>query len=113
MFVKWISSATLKIELLLSINLLLCTPSRVLTVVQIMWEILNITSLGPALFPNDSNIGNAANRNSRINLVIANPIIIDRFKNLNILLFKEALKINEIKPTLNKGLKASKELQLF
>ena len=113
MFVKWSSSATPKIELLLSINLLLCTPSPVLTVVQIMWEILNFISLGPALFPNDSNIENAAYRNSRINLVIANPIIIDSYKNVNILLFKEALKINERKPALNKGSKASKKLQLF
>ena len=30
--------ATPKIELLISINLLLCTSSRVLAVVQIMWE---------------------------------------------------------------------------
>ena len=74
---------------------------------------LNNTSLGPALFSNDSNIGNADNRNSCINLVIDNTIIIDCYKNFNILLFKEALKVNERKPTLNKGLKASKELQLF
>ena len=38
MFVKWSSFATPKIELLLSVNLLLCTSSRVLAVVQIMWE---------------------------------------------------------------------------
>ena len=37
-FVKWTSLATPKIELLLLINLLLCPSSRVLTVVQIMWE---------------------------------------------------------------------------
>ena len=29
------------------------------------------------------------------------------------ILFKEAIKLKEIKPTLNTGLKASKELQLF
>ena len=75
--------------------------------------LLNITSLGPALFSNDSNIENADNRNSRINLAIDNTFIIDRYKNFNILLFKEALKINERKPTLKKGLKASNELQLF
>ena len=75
--------------------------------------LLNITSSGPALFSNDSNIENAGNRNSRINLVIENTPIIDRYKNFNILLFKQALKINERKPTLNTGLKASKELQLF
>ena len=75
--------------------------------------LLNIISLGQALFSNDSNIRNADNRNSRINLVIDNTNIIDRYKDFNILLFKEALKIIERKPTLNKGLKASKGLQLF
>ena len=78
-----------------------------------MQYLLNITSLGPALFSNDSNIGNADNRNSGINLVIDNTNIIDRYKNFKILSFKEALKINERKPVLNTGLKASKELQLF
>ena len=38
MFVKWSSFATPKIELLLLINLFLCTNSHVLAVVQIMWE---------------------------------------------------------------------------
>ena len=71
--------------------------------------LLNITSLGPALFSNDNNIGSADNRSSRINLVIDNTNIIDRYKNFNILLFKEALKINKRNPTLNTGLKASKE----
>ena len=66
--------------------------------------LLHITSLGPALFSNDSNIGNADERNSGINLVIHNTNIIDRYKNFNILLFKKALKINERKPTLNTGL---------
>ena len=37
-FVKWSSFATTKIELLLSINLLLCASSRVLVVVQIIYE---------------------------------------------------------------------------
>ena len=46
--------------------------------------LLIITSLGPALFSNDSNIGNADNRNSRIILVIDNTIIIDRCKNFDI-----------------------------
>ena len=71
--------------------------------------LLNNTSLGPALFPNDSNIGNAGNRNSRINLVIGNTNIIDCYKTFNIFLFKEALKKNERNPTVNKSLKASKE----
>ena len=51
--------------------------------------------------------------NSHINLVIDNTNLINRHKSFNILLFKEAMKINERKPTLNTGLKASKELQLF
>ena len=38
MIVKWSSFATPKIELLLSIKPLFCTSSRVLAVVQIMWE---------------------------------------------------------------------------
>ena len=70
-------------------------------------------SLGLALFLNDSNIGNADNRNSRIYLVIDNTNIIGRYKNFNIFLFKEALQINERKPILNTGLKESKELQFF
>ena len=75
--------------------------------------LLNITSLGPALFSNDSNIGRGDDRSSHINLVIDNTNIIDRYKNFNILWFKEGMKINERKPTLNTDLKASKELQLF
>ena len=145
MFVKWSSFATPKIELLLSINLLLCASSHALAAVQIMGEnpkerytnnvlntrgviktvlwktistsvlkcLFNITSLGPALFSNNSNTGNADNRNSCINLVIDNNIIVDRYKSYNILLFKEALKINERRPTLNKRLKASKKSLLF
>ena len=87
--------------------------------------LLNINSLGLALFLNDSNIGNADNRNSRINLVIditedvkelsSNILdstnIIFSYKKFNILLFKEALKINERKPTLNTRLKVSKKFQ--
>ena len=144
MLVKWSSFATPKIELLILTNLLLCTSSRVLDVVQIMWEkpkerymndvlnaygvikivvknhldqcvevqyLFSITRLGPALFLNGNNIGRADNRNSHINLVIDNTNTIDRHKNFYILLFKEAMKINERKPTLNPGLKASKELQ--
>ena len=39
--------------------------------------------------------------------------MIDRHKNWNILLFKDVLKIKELNPILNSGLKATKELQLF
>ena len=78
-----------------------------------MQHLPNITSLGPALFSNDNNIGSAGNRNSRINLVIDNSNIIDRYKKFNILLFKEANKIKEIKPTLKTDLKGSNEFQLL
>ena len=77
------------------------------------FHIINFLPLGPGLFSNDSNIGNAGSRNSRTNLVIDNTNINDRYKNFNILLFKEALKINERNSTLDTRLKASKELQLF
>ena len=78
-----------------------------------MHYLLNITSLGPALFSNDSNIGNGDNRNLHINLVIDNTNAIDRYKNINICFLKEALKINERKPTLKTGLKTTKKLQLL
>ena len=45
---------------------------------------------------------------SSVNLFQMNTRIIDRHKNWNVLLFKEAMKIKEIKPILNTGLKASK-----
>ena len=67
---------------------------------------INITSLGPALFSNDGNIGNADNRKPCINLLIDNTNIIDCYKKFNVLLFKEALIINERKPTVNTGLKS-------
>ena len=44
--------------------------------------LLNITTLRPALFSNDSNIGNADNRNLQINLVIDNTNTIDCDKNI-------------------------------
>ena len=68
--------------------------------------LLNITSLSPALFSDDNNIGSADNTNSYINSVININKIIDH-------LLKETMKMKEIKPTLNKGLKPFKELQLF
>ena len=52
-------------------------------------------------------------RSSCVNLVQMNTRTIDRHKNRDVLPFKEAIKIKEIKPALNTGLKASKELQLF
>ena len=52
-------------------------------------------------------------RSSHVNLVQMNTQIIDRHRNWNVLLFKEAIKIKKIKPILNTGLKVSKELQLL
>ena len=78
--------------------------------VQVMF---NIAKLTPSLFF-DSIVDDVQDpRTSRINLVQMNTRIIYRYKNWNILLFKEAIKIKEKKPILNTGLKASKELQLF
>lgn len=55
-----------------------------------------------------------ANRNVfRTNIVRQNTKIIDSSRNWNILLFKEAYFIKEKRPSLNNGVKASKELQLF
>ena len=48
-----------------------------------------------------------------VTTVKENISIIDRAWRWNILLFKEALHIKEKSPTLNNGLKASKELKLF
>ena len=75
-----------------------------------MFEIGKLT---PSLLTNNIIDDEFDLRSSRINLVQMNTQIIDHRKNWNILLFKEAIKIKEIKPTLNTGLKASKELQLF
>ena len=46
-------------------------------------------------------------------IIKENISIIDRARRWDILLFKEALHIKEKNPTLNNGLKASKELKLF
>ena len=53
--------------------------------------LINITSLVPALFSNENNVGSADNRNSRINLVIDNTNIIHRYKSFNILFFLKKL----------------------
>ena len=50
---------------------------------------------------------------SKSYIVKENISIIDRGRLCEILLFKEALQITEKNPTLNNGLKASKELKLF
>ena len=52
-------------------------------------------------------------RSILINLVKENTRIIDSHDNWSILLIKEALHIKRLKPLLNNGLKASRELRLF
>ena len=76
-------------------------------------HMFEIGKLTPSLLTNNVMDDEFDLRSSRVNLVQMSTRIIDRHKNWNILLFKEAIKIKEIKPTLNTGLKASKELQLF
>ena len=46
-------------------------------------------------------------------LVRNNTRVVDCHRNWNMLLFKEAIKMKEIPPSLNSGLKTSKDLQLF
>ena len=73
----------------------------------------NIAKLTPSLFF-DSIVDDVQDpKTSRINLVQINTRMIYRYKNWNILLFKEEIKTKERKPILNTGLKTSKELQLF
>ena len=75
-----------------------------------MFEIGKLT---PLLLTNNTIDDEFDLRSSRVNLVQMNTRIFDLHENWNVLLFKEAIKIKEIKPTSNTGLKASKELQLF
>ena len=75
-----------------------------------MFEIGKLT---PSLLTNNTIDYEFHLRSTRINLVQMNTQLIDRHKTWNVLLFKEAIKVKEIKLTLNTGLKASKELQLF
>ena len=79
-------------------------------------HLFDVASLLSSLFTSSAPIQKSDKfdlRTTCINLVQDNTEIIDRHKNWNILLFKEALKIKESNPILNSGLKASKELQLF
>ena len=63
------------------------------------------------LFKIDTNSFNSNQFN--VSQIRDNTIILDRGNNWNVLLFKEALMIKKHRPTLNCGLTASKELQLF
>ena len=68
------------------------------------------------LFSNTSLNGDLTtpdHRDININIVMNYVQIIDCHRDWNVLLYKEALKIKELKPLLNNGLKASKELDFF
>ena len=61
----------------------------------------------------DGDVATPDHRHININIVKDNVRIIDSYSNFNVLLYKEAIKIKELKPLLNIGLKASKEVNLF
>ena len=61
----------------------------------------------------DSDVTTPDHRDIKINIIINNVRIIDSHRNWNVLLYKETVKIKELKPSLSIGLKASKELDLF
>ena len=61
----------------------------------------------------DGDITTPDHRHININIVKNNVWIIDSHSNWKVLLYKEAIKIKKLKPLLNIGLKASKELNLF
>ena len=69
-------------------------------------HLFDIASLHLSVFTSSTPIQNSGKfdlRTACINLVRDNTEIIDRHKNWNILLFKEALKIKELNPILNSG----------
>ena len=61
----------------------------------------------------DSDVTKPDHRDIKINIIINNVRIIDSHRSWNVLLYKETVKIKELKPSLSIGLKASKELDLF
>ena len=63
------------------------------------------------LFKIDTNSFNSNQFN--VSQIRDNTIILDRGNNWNVLLFKEGIMIKKHRPSLNVGLMASKELQLF
>ena len=66
-----------------------------------IWDLFNL------------NINDVHRRKFDVNQIRDNTIVLDRCNNSNELFFKEALMIKRHCPTLNTGLTASKELQLF
>ena len=141
--VKWISFAITKTELLLSINLLLCTSSHVMAVVQHGCGANNAGKTKRTLHEScvehtwsDQNIivKNHLNQCVEMEYLLGitslgsalfsddiniwsthnrNSCINDCYDYFNIPLCKEAVKINKIKPAINTSSKASKELQLL
>ena len=61
----------------------------------------------------DGDVTKPDHRDMNINIAKNIVRIIDSHSNWNVLLHKEAIRIKELKPLLNIGLKASKELNLF
>ena len=90
----------------------------VIKTVQLELMLINVTVLNilKVLFLNtlvDGDITTSYHRHININIVKNNVWIIDSHSNWKVLLQKEAIKIKKLKPLLNVGLKASKELNLF
>ena len=75
-------------------------------------ELFNLFCI-PNLFSDDTTLMTSSLREFSINTVRRNIKILDTDRNWNVLLYKEALYIKRIKPSLNAGLKASRKLNLF
>ena len=76
-------------------------------------HMLNIARLTPSPF-SDNLVDDVHDPSTSRRIYLQmNRRTIDRYKNWNIFLFKEVIKIKEKKPILNTGLKAFKELQLL
>ena len=73
-------------------------------------HIKNLMFLNTSL---DGGITTSSHCHMNVNIVRNNIRIINSHRNLNVLLYKEAVKFKELKPLLNIGLKASKGLDLF
>ena len=69
-----------------------------------MKHIKNLMFLNTSL---DGDVATPDHRDININIVKNNVLIIDSHRNWNVLFYKEAIKIKELKPLLNIGLKAS------
>ena len=80
---------------------------------SITWNFDNCSNV-KHLFSNNNFILNDVNTNEfRLNLVLQNTRMIDQSNNWNVLLFKEAYRINEKCPILDNGVKASRKIICF